>query len=600
MHSLKYIEIRNFKLCRKVSLSLGDFTPLVGQNNVGKSTILQAINWVLKPTSLSNNDFFDPNEPVEVYACIDGIDGNLLNNLKETRHKSAIEPYCNKGYLWIRVTANQSGAKSLKQEVYNFETYSGEGIPNEWRDYPTGLPQAITAILPEPIQIEAMEDIGEDLGKVKAGTTIKGLLDEVMEPILKAHSDLNNALQTVKNILNVEGKNRSSHLNKFDEEATEALKNFFPGLRLELDLQTLEIKEFFKAGDLHVTDECTGDRRRFDQIGTGAQRAIQMSLIKYLAKIRSSALDTAHRRLLLIDEPELYLHPQAIKHLRESLKILSQNGFQIIFSTHSPSMLSEDNASDTIVITKNSSLGSIAKAPLKNVISKCIEDAQSQARVLFQLGNLAEIYFSEIIILCEGKTDLRILPRVYETLFLHKPEIDKIAFLSLGSCSDIPKALKVLSAMQIQAIAIADLDFAFTVARKEKYDLLDPNGKDFHQTKEILEELSKTEGFTLSQNKLPTNDGIAKATDAWRIFAQHKQGKDICATAHEILKQKGIWIWPTGSIEDITQYYEKGEDAIICQEEIIRDMTKTELCEKMPGFIGCFEWIEKVSQSTSH
>lgn len=44
MHGLSYIYIENLRACRNVSLPLGDFTPLVGQNNVGKSTVLDASN----------------------------------------------------------------------------------------------------------------------------------------------------------------------------------------------------------------------------------------------------------------------------------------------------------------------------------------------------------------------------------------------------------------------------------------------------------------------------------------------------------------------------------------------------------------------------
>ncbi|MDZ7854089.1 MAG: hypothetical protein U5L98_15980 [Halomonas sp.] len=64
------------------------------------------------------------------------------------------------------------------------------GEPVHWRDYPTGLPQAVSALLPEPLLVQAMHDIGEDLGKAKAGTTIKSLLDEIMGPLLQARAGI--------------------------------------------------------------------------------------------------------------------------------------------------------------------------------------------------------------------------------------------------------------------------------------------------------------------------------------------------------------------------------------------------------------------------
>ncbi|MGC6761680.1 AAA family ATPase, partial [Escherichia coli] len=86
--------------------------------------------------------------------------------------------------------------------------------------------------------------------------------------------------------------------------------------------------------------------------GHGTQRSIQMSLIRHLADITNGD-DIKTTTLLLIDEPELYLHPFAIEQIRESLKTLSHHGYQIIFSTHSSQMITSDLAKDTVLIRKN-------------------------------------------------------------------------------------------------------------------------------------------------------------------------------------------------------------------------------------------------------
>jgi len=259
MHRLSHIIIRSFRVCRDVSLPLEGYTPLVGQNNTGKSTILQAIEWVLKPKALSAADFSDSNSPIEVAACIDGISAAILDRIPDQRHRRAIERYCVDGRLWIRATANGSGRNDITKEVWDAEQCNGDDPPRHWREYPTGLPQAVSVLLPDPLVVQAMQDLGEDLGKAKAGTTIKGLLDEIMGPLLTAHAELNAALETIRHVLTADGDNRSQQLQQFDNDATNALAYFFPGLALDLDLQVLDIKEFFKAGDLHVTDSTTGD-----------------------------------------------------------------------------------------------------------------------------------------------------------------------------------------------------------------------------------------------------------------------------------------------------------------------------------------------------
>lgn len=590
MHRISCIHIENFRACRNVTLPLDSYTPLVGQNNAGKSTILEAIRWVLKPSNLKASDFHDEEEPVSVAACIDGIYDEVLDRIPHARHRQAIEPYCRDGRLWIRVTAPNTKSKS--QEVWSVDECPVDGVPEQWQAYPTGLPQAVSSLLPEPLHVLAMHDIGEDLGKAKTGTTIKGLLDEIMKPLLAAHDELTTALDTIRNVLTTGGEQRSNHLQQFDTSATDALENFFPGLALDLDLQVVDIKEFFKAGDLHVTDTVSGDRRRFDQMGTGAQRAIQMALIRYLADIRRAEDDQLSRRLLLIDEPELYLHPQGVRRLREALKTLSYAGFQVVFSTHSPLMLSRDNAPHTVIVGNTVDDGVTARKPLSQAVQDAIEGAESQSQTLFELGNLVDIYFAERVILCEGKTDRRLLPLAYERLYQRSPDLDHIAFVSVGGCPNFAKALSVLSAMDIRACAIADLDFAYINARNS--GLLERDGADMASAKAALKRLQLEHGFTLGGNGLPQKCNQWSAADIWACFASNEEGLGIAQGSHEALKASRVWAWPQGCIEQVTGADDKGEDAIMEQEQQLRAMSAAEIEQQMPAFKACFDWIRSL------
>lgn len=589
MHRLSFIRIENFRACRDVSIPLEAYTPLVGLNNAGKSTILRSIKWVLKPSTLSSTDFFDQNIPVVITACIEGVTPELLTYLPEQKHRKAIEPYCKEEKFWIRVKTT-FGSKPI-QEVWDVQQYSGHGVPDQWRGYPTGLPQAVSILLPDPLHVEAMDDIGEDLGKTKSGTTIKVLLDEIMEPILEAHEELIQALDVFRAILTTDGKSRSTFLSDFDKSATEVLEHFFPGLSIDLDLQVIEIKELFRAGNLHVTDSMTLDRRRFDQMGTGAQRSIQMALIRYLAEMRNRQAIKPARRLLLIDEPELYLHPQGVRRLRQALSDLSNSGFQVIFSSHSPLMLSRENAACTLLVKKSAENGVTVKKPLRQAVIESLMEAESQSRALFELGNLVDIYFAEKVVLCEGKTDRRLLPLLYEKIYGRHPEVDHIAFLSLGSCSDIPKALPVLASMGIQACAVADLDFAYVDARKGSQSLLDKDGEDLKDVKRILSKLKGNHGFFLGDNGLPKKSKEWLPSDIWAIFAKDVEGEKICFEVHNSLRKHNIWVWPVGCIEHVTKYADKGEDAIIEQENILHGMNAEEISKAMPLFVECFKWI---------
>ncbi|UHL63511.1 AAA family ATPase [Paralcaligenes sp. KSB-10] len=593
MHKIGFIDIVGLRACQHVSLPVESFTPLVGQNNAGKSTILFALAWVLKPSALTESDFSKTDQPVVVTARIDGITDEILELIPEPKHRAAIAPYCASGSIWIRVVANEPGTKKVACEVFDFETYQGNDLPLAWRPYPTGLPQAVSALLPDALCIDAMEDLGEDLGKAKAGSTMKSLLDLIMNPIVEAHADLTAAMQTVRSILSVGGESRSGLLKAFDEGATEALGNFFPGLTIELGLQTIEIKEFFKAGSLNITDMSTGDRRTFDQLGTGAQRAIQMALIRHLADLRIGEKPGAARRLLLIDEPELYLHPQGVRRLRQALAALSQRGFQVVYATHSPLMLSRENAADAVIVHKDTAEGTLARVPLRHAVTAALEEAQAQSRTLFELGNLAEIYFSDLVVLCEGKTERRLLPLLYERLRGRHPELDQIAFVAVGACSDIPKALPVLAAMGIRACAIADLDFAFTEARKGQKSMLPKDDATLVRSKAALQRLQAQHGFPLGGNGLPTKDKTGwQAADTWAIFAADPEGAEISTNLHDTLRARNLWLWKVGCIENVTNHLEKGEEAILAQELAIESMDAQALEAAMPEIGRCFDWLD--------
>jgi putative ATP-dependent endonuclease of the OLD family len=73
MHTLAHISISNFRSCKNVSLPLGDFTPVVGYNNAGKSNILAAIEWLIEPSALAAGDFLDPSSALVVEGAVTGI-----------------------------------------------------------------------------------------------------------------------------------------------------------------------------------------------------------------------------------------------------------------------------------------------------------------------------------------------------------------------------------------------------------------------------------------------------------------------------------------------------------------------------------------------
>src|SRR5690606_10270283 len=141
------------------------------------------------------------------------------------------------------------------------------------------------------------------------------------------------------------------------------------------------------------------------------------------------------------------------------------------------------------------------------------------------------------------------------------PELDQVAFVAVGACSDIPKALPVLAAMGIQACGIADLDFAFTEARKGQQPMLPKHDETLVRSKDVLKKLKLQHEFPLGENGLPVKHKKTgwQAADTWALFAQHPEGIQLPAGLHNALLDQRVWIWRSGCLENVTGYEEKRE-----------------------------------------
>jgi putative ATP-dependent endonuclease of OLD family len=312
-----------------------------------------------------------------------------------------------------------------------------------------------------------------------------------------------------------------------------------------LDIPTPDIGDLFKQGNIKVKEAGNQQTTDFSQMGHGAQRAIQMTLIRHLAEITKDATKEGKTNLLLIDEPELFLHPQAIEQIRGSLKVLASKGYQVIFSTHSPFMIDQVDIPITNIVRKNEE-GTRVESRLKEAIENVLKDYESQARLLFDTYNLGQILFSDMVLIAEGDTEKHVLPTLFQSVTGKTLGESKLALVIATGSPNIPGMLAILKEMNIPAKALADLDFAFTVAKSK--NLIDKQHPALEACLDILKDIQPTHGFLLN-GRNPTKGNNFKAADIFELLAKEDKSQDQIKIIRQHFKDKSIWVWSLGAIE---------------------------------------------------
>ena len=480
MHKITEVTIRNFKSCRETVLKLESFTALVGYNNAGKSNLLKCIDALVRGKAQDGSSFYDLTKPIEIVALLEGLGNESLAHLSEAQVNS-LKPYLEEEKIRIRFFQEKEGTG--KNAVVMGVQRPSQNDDN-WNN-PNGLPQAITTLFPEPTFINSMEDSAEDVSKYKAGNTIGKLIAILQKEIIATKVDvINDALKVIGSKLNVDGEERLKDFEEFDNSINDKIEDFFPGLKLNIDIPTPDIADLFKQGKIKVTEAGNQKKTDFNDMGHGAQRAIQMTLIRHLAEITKDVSKEGKTNLLLIDEPELFLHPQAIELLRASLKSLSNKGYQVVFTTHSPFM---------VETTKLNRVRTVFSDSDSSIVSDSIQ--QKDPNTLFPLQaalgyDIAQnLFISKKNLLVEGVSDLMYLTQISEYL----KSIDRIGLnddITIVPSGGLDKVASFISLLRGSKLSIFCLLDSFTDQKaKSKLDrmisekiIADKNIKFFQQT----------------------------------------------------------------------------------------------------------------------
>ncbi len=533
---LSIITISNLRSIRRETFPLNAFTPLIGYNNAGKTNILMGIFWLLSKLSLDVTYFDDASQPVEAEGVFSGITESALSRLSPERAEALRTFLFKNGTVRIRKVQH---VPSEPTESIRYFVQEPNEPGNPWKPMPVLFSEAFERLFPEPIRIQ-------DFGNTRA---ISKLLREIFKPLEFRMKDAFEELQQrFSEVLSADGDERAEELSNFDRDVNSMLSPLFPSVKIQLEVPPPTLDIFLQSAGLLVQDEDDGFSRPIAETGAGSQRVIQMALVRYLADLKKKNKNYLNCRLLLIDSPELFLHPQAVELVRVSLKRLSSEGYQIIFATHSAQMVTSEDVGTSLLIRKNKERGTFMRKRMEDAVKQIVRDAPSQLQTLFSLSNSNELLFADYVLLTEGKTEWRVLPTLFERMTGQSFALIKCALVRQGGVSNTRKSMRVLSAMDIPVRAIVDLDYAFTSAVHDGF--LDRNDPDLEACRRIFADLARNGKMRLVHG-IPVNKrSRMSAASAFALMASVPEAEKPLRSIHIKLRRAGIWVWRYGAIEE--------------------------------------------------
>lgn len=298
---------------------------LVGNNNCGKTTIFRAIEFLQNGGNEENfiNNKIGKEGYVSVEVEITGKrDLELFIKNSVCLSVQKLKPYAidnHNGTFSVRIL------RSLREGIDSIEIYN----PNDckYENIEDG-DEAIKNFFRSQF---VYSDLNNDEYQNFSEKGIVGKLIKASVGNFERSKEWKYLKQAYEDFISENIKNR---LNNMEEEISSLLQVQYGYGNLKLDFKLPDIDIFLETGSLELEEH--GIATKVSDKGAGMQRALTLSLIRYISLIRN---EYAKKQLFFfIDEPETFLHPKAQEKLLDTFEELSER-FQVFIVTHSPYLL---------------------------------------------------------------------------------------------------------------------------------------------------------------------------------------------------------------------------------------------------------------------
>ena len=403
---------------------------------------------------------------------------------------------------------NASTQTAVKEAIKTL----GDALPDEDKEerfvaLPTGGGFSIAPMLPEPIYIPAVKDLRDETKTAETSPfgKILSIVMDWIEPQLgdakKLFHDLTKQLTRIRNKQGDIEDQRLPDIRKIEERMQELLRESFATVSLELEIPPPSIKSVLSSAHLLADDGIKGP---LDLKGDGLRRAVVFAILRtYVEFVAEQEFREAKKMaeqavaaggggasvleenqvqpklpsyLLLFEEPELFLHPDAQRILFDALRVFSEK-HHVVVTTHSPLFLGPEATATFVRLSKTKGDG-VPKPLTQAKPVKITLDAKDAFQVIcFENNNAA--FFSKRVVLVEGDSDMIVFPHVAKLLDKDwQCSKHSVAFARIQGKGNIRRYRSFFDTFGVRVFVIGDLDIL-----NEGFEHLDPNDelKTLHQ-----------------------------------------------------------------------------------------------------------------------
>lgn len=429
---LTYFTVSNYRsITNAYKLDLQNMTILIGKNNEGKSNLIKALNLAMEIIRFSSL-YRKRSISHQLYIWREDFPVGLQTkkNLKNKNTKFRLD---------FRLD---------EEEIVSFYENVGSNINGDLSVY-IELKQDESFSITVPKKGKNAKSLSSKIGKISEFICKNISLQYI--PAIRSESD---AYDVISNIIEAEFQQtddenykkaqeyiqeyQSKKLSELSSQIKEPLSMFMPSIKeVSLTLEERFSRRRFlrnKNFEININD---GVLTSLSQKGDGVKSLTTMAIL---------SKTNAKNQIIIIDEPEAHLHPEAIHYLRKVLTDLSITN-QLIISTHNPIFVNRNSISSNIIVENNSAAPAGRIDTIRKTLGVKVAD---------------NLIYSDYVIVVEGPSDKLVLERFMkeDDQLQNLLTSNTITVRSIGGVRNLRNELYNLEQFLCNYLVVLDLDNA--------------------------------------------------------------------------------------------------------------------------------------------